>query len=415
MYKPILLFLLVMLTFIPVGSAGISYDIGTDTIIVTGYTLANPCEFVDLYNADVAGAWGRITKQGATQYDINCLIVIGDGSTTTYFADVEKQVVFTKVSPNPQFIKVRANANFRIGEIINATRKTSWRGCTITGVAQAGSDHIIRGYTGEYTGKIEIYSSLIQDFGTTSGCAILGGNGNFYVWNTRLSGININMLRAISSCELYNIELTKGRHECGIQWTKEISTFDKIIVTESFNGVFGAGSVSLGDYTINNLFGRGCPYTAYFWGAQPDDGYLINPDVDTWAFRWSTATGKIYRQYEFDLKIVDEDGNFISDSDIDIRDKNGNIIYLGKCVNGTLSTQVLNYGYYHRAGANVPVMETPHTFKITKDGFEPYAVTYIIDKKQDLVIKLTSEPIPLDLLCVFIGTFIFAMLKRRNL
>ena len=54
----------------------ISYDAGTDTITVTAGTEAVPITFTDIYNADVAGAWGQVTKTG-NMFVFDCKLAVG--------------------------------------------------------------------------------------------------------------------------------------------------------------------------------------------------------------------------------------------------------------------------------------------------------------------------------------------------
>ena len=371
----------------------ITYSAVTNTITVTEYTEATPCNFTDIYNADVAGGWGVVTRQCTNQFCFDCKLVIGDASTVTWFADTEKTVIFIATASHIQFIQIRTNANFRIGEIINAGRRTSWKGCTITGVAQADSNGLIRNYTSEPTGKIEIYSSSLIDLGTTSGCSILLYSGNYYVWNSILSGMNVWMRWSTTSCEFYNTSMAKGRNEGAIFHPKIIGLFDKITITESFNGVVAAGATDVGDYTIKNLNSAGCPYVAYFWGVQPSDGYLINPDIDTWAFYWASGmTSKIYRQYEVDLNVVDSGGTGIDTAKVKIWNKD-DIIKTNTTTNasGVLATQTLNYGYYNQSGGNTPVMKTPHEMRIYKYGKEMLSSKSSIEAKTDWALTMLTD------------------------
>jgi len=109
----------------------ISYNAGTNTITITGYTAGTPCTFLDVYNADVAGGWGKVTKQCVNQYCLNAKLVIGDGSTTTWFVDSAQQILwndalFTTVI---HMITIKTNATAIFGKLLSATDKTCYDGC----------------------------------------------------------------------------------------------------------------------------------------------------------------------------------------------------------------------------------------------------------------------------------------------
>ena len=95
----------------------IAYNSGTNIITVTGYTEATPCNFTDIYNADVSGSWGVVTRQCSNQFCITAGIKIGDGSTATYFKDTSKMVRFTAYTAGYRdAMTVKANGNAEIGE-----------------------------------------------------------------------------------------------------------------------------------------------------------------------------------------------------------------------------------------------------------------------------------------------------------
>jgi hypothetical protein len=60
-----------------------------------GGTLANPYTFTDIYNADVAGGWGKVTKNGNTYY-INARLDVLNNVTlnSTYFRALSENVTF---------------------------------------------------------------------------------------------------------------------------------------------------------------------------------------------------------------------------------------------------------------------------------------------------------------------------------
>ena len=367
----------------------VTYNAGTDTITVTGYTAGTPCTFLDIYNADVAGSWGQVTKQCNNQFCFDCKLVIGDASTATHFADTEKMVIFTATASHIRTIQVRTNANFRIGEIINAARRTSWKGCTIIGVAQANSTYIICSYPSE-TGAIRIYSSTLIDLGTNGGCTICHYTTDFHIWNTVCMGIQMWFAWSTSTCELYNTQFTKiGGVEGVILYPKEINVFDKVSMFESCGAALASGTAQEANFAIKNIYCRGNTYIWYVWGAWTKTGNFINVDSDTWSFRWLSCTGKIYRQYEFDLKVIDKDNAAINAATVKVWDKDSNLIVdTTTNASGVIATQTITRGYYNYANGNTLQESSPHLIKIEKAGYTTYEADFTLEDKTDWTIAL---------------------------
>ncbi len=74
----------------------ITYNAGTDTITVTAGTAGSPNTFTDIYNADVAGSWGQVTKTG-NMFVFSAKLQVGDGSTATYLHDTFKKVTLNEI------------------------------------------------------------------------------------------------------------------------------------------------------------------------------------------------------------------------------------------------------------------------------------------------------------------------------
>ena len=170
----------------------ITYNSGTDIIQVTGYSLATPCNFTDIYNADVVGSWGQVTRQCTDQFCFNCGLQIGDGSTATWFADTNKSVefnVFNVLSWSTGYyaaMTAEANANVRIGEIMDTTNKMGYRGCFL----YFNSTGSFFGIIARASGNLEMYGSVLGGgikYGSGSG-SNPAHTGSLIVWGCRIDG-----------------------------------------------------------------------------------------------------------------------------------------------------------------------------------------------------------------------------------
>jgi len=145
----------------------ISYDAGTDTITVTEGTVDVPITFTDIYNADVAGAWGQVTQVG-NMFVFDCKLVIGDASTSTYLADI-----FKKVTLNDTWTITDA-ATLKTGLLFAAEGDKPRKGCyLLLNTTEANAITVNNG------GTYLMYQTLTEDIGAGTNL-ISGATESFY-------------------------------------------------------------------------------------------------------------------------------------------------------------------------------------------------------------------------------------------
>lgn len=340
-------------------------------ITVTGGSDSVPNTFDDIYNADVSGGWGVVTKQGSTAYRFTAPIVVGDGTTASYLYDTNKYVEITtvqstyKVYLNGAALHVRANGFLKLGVVSDAGSKTTKNGCIVFSSIGTTGREAISGTAGS---SIKLYSTTVKTsvygyvwfrYGDASSV--------FDVWNSKIE------------CDLLESEKTSGSFLSDIYNTtvnsNEIANAigfrcygdsDKISV---FNADLGAvGSIkNAGPNTVRNLYARnnnqiydasGVPAT--------DDMFFIDADSDTWAMSFrGTCLNTVYRQWSH---------NFTSNAGTSslrfaLYDTNGteafNEVTDGS---GVLAEQIVTEGYFEDATGNTLQDLKPHTLRIRKYG-----------------------------------------------
>ena len=360
----------------------ITYDAPSNIITVTAYTEGTPCNFTDIYNADVAGSWGVVTRQCTDQFCLTCGIVIGDGSTATWFADVSKHILFTSATPK-EIVEVKANGHFRLGELV-ADKRTK-NGCCLH--SQRTTQTQIRAEGTGGTGKIEMYSTCLS-CDASAGLLLIYANG-IKVYNCCLSkNVYFNLC---ANVDYFNITLQNSTTG-GFRGSS--GAFDKIVVTDSAStyGVVFAGTEG---FTVKNLYARNNTRIFYAFSVfTASDGYAVNWDVDNWIFHWdASATKRLYRQYEFDLKLIDGGGTGIDTGKVKIWDKDDSLVTNTTTnASGVLATQTLNYGYYTQTGGNTPTMKTPHETRVYKYGKEMLSFKSNIENKTDWALTMLTDP-----------------------
>ena len=84
-------------------------------ITVVDGTSGAPSNFEAIYQADVAGVWGVVTKQGLYNYRIDANVEFGDGTNPWYFKDAKKNIIITGWVQNND--ANGGEAHFQLGEL----------------------------------------------------------------------------------------------------------------------------------------------------------------------------------------------------------------------------------------------------------------------------------------------------------
>jgi hypothetical protein len=351
-----------------------SYNAGTKTATASGSGTTN---FAALVAADVAGGWGKFSKDTTgTQILCQAKMVIGDGVNGTNFVDSLKQVVFTDgiLGANSEFfIDVKANSTLTLGILSDVTTKRTKEGVSI------------------FVFESTYYSFLIHP--SSSAVQIYLYGCTFYspfkaAWWQAIKAYNINCngcayphisVYLSTTPQDYNNILVAGEggdaSGFGIRRPNTGTAINNLfILTPSTKVWFQVVSG-----VAKNVWFRGEGYTVRMETLDADEHcYIINADDDgvDWTINWASALSRLFRQYEFDLEVVDNqaDGAPIEGAVVNVYDKDGNLLIgpVATDMNGRIPTQTLTRGYYDQAHGNILQDYAPLSLVITKEGYQRY-------------------------------------------
>ncbi len=298
------------------------------------------------------GQWGVVWKQSSTQYAFDCKLQVGDGSTATYFTDINKQIL---VSVSGGYIYTKVGSTFTLGSI-DANGNT-YNGCTLT-----FTNPNIQAWSSDgSTGDIYLYASMVKGYmfwrmyrGSSQivkiiDCTIDGWIGGRF---QGASGV-IKRLR-IHDGTLYGLTLVSPN-----------PVVSEVRVDRSDYAVFINADVS-SIVSMNLVTARNNVKSIYVYPASVAASLaLIDCDFDAWTLNFASA-GTVFRQYEFDLTVSNENGNALSGRNVTLTMKNGTQV-LNQATNSTgqITTQTLTYGYYDQAHGNT----------LQSSAYSPYNLT----------------------------------------
>lgn len=273
------------------------------------------------------GQWGVMWKTGDAQFKFDSKLKIGNNVDTTYLVDTNKQIEFSTatVTANGQIVvEVMHNGRFRLGAVISEGDKTSQNGCEIVGPGGSYWYYFIsRGWW--RTGYANFYSCSVR---TNGAQGIVNVDT---AWHC-LFGSKVDGIQPTADVDVYDVMLIDTLYGTRLA----TGTFDKLTVLKGTSVIRNYGTPA-GDRSVSNIYARHVTYVfKCATVTSPTNFYLVNVDSDTWAFLWDTSPqyALVYRQYEFDLLVVDEFGIPIGGVLVEIWDLGGNLVVTDTTVGG---------------------------------------------------------------------------------
>jgi hypothetical protein len=326
----------------------------------------------------IQGQWGVVWRQGTYQYQIDASLYIGDGSTSTYFTDVEKQVAFTASGgAGTKFLWIRTAATYTLGQLDNLANRITSRGCHVIYTPNVNANFINGDGVGYfYSCQFTFINGLnrIANFGLTS-----------RIWNC-----NLNKRATIYAYagDIYNLVATSmGSGDFALRETT--GTINRIFISNYYR-LIDYGGVS-GVYNLKGVTGTLAAYkTIGILSGCTATINLINCDFDVWSFYWNLAPlATVNRQYTFDLRVTDKNNNPLSGATVTLKDKNGTTVFsVTTDVSGDITTQTVSRGYYNQANGETLQEYSPHSLAIKKTGYHTYTGNFALSQKANWTIAL---------------------------
>jgi len=381
---------------------------GHGILTVSGGTFADPITIEDLYDADVAGGWGIVTKVSGRNYIIKASRITFD-TPETYLTFYESILTFYG------FFDVASGTNTRVLTFgyKHSTADTTYRGCYVNCQNPAQGGHPFFASSPSQKFYVNVYDTIIY-----------GDNENFGGYGTAYR-INYQHFKFNGGCDIRDAQFLKNRYfavtgannivrrirtqsqnENIWEWypdsTSEITDVDAQTrgATRAIQNS-GSNSWKAKNITINSM-----GYVSHF--SYSGEFSIVDTDL-------TSLPNKMYWVYDNDSSIKDyktvnlsvrDEGNVaISGALIVCRDKDNNIVFSETTdANGDIDEQEVLYaihtsgatGQSGAAGGYVTntVLYSPFTITISKAGYETYYAKRNISEKITQTVTL-KKAVPL--------------------
>ena len=329
----------------------ITYNATDNIITLDG---ANTYSFEDIYNADQSGGWGVVSKQGDDQYFIEANITLGDGSNETQLID-EDCAIQLGTNANQRWMETKANSVFRL-----TTSYFEWYPPSVQK---------------RWDGKTYFYNSSLYKRGDATWHAPSVYNDieilNCYLdFNSFFIGAgNFKTTIKESIFSLNNKSFEYGSSgECDI---------DDLTVKNALYGIKTA--------VAKKIIFKNCKFSSntydIYLSVDNNELELINSIFDKNKLLFEKNSNILYDKFEFDIKVIDKNNNPLTGAIVKLYDKNNNLIFEEATdENGKISTHEVLYRKFEGT-SETETLYTPHTLKITKDGYTDYEAKITIDHK----------------------------------
>jgi hypothetical protein len=312
----------------------ISYNAGTNTLTLDG---VNTYTLLDIYNADVAGAWGVVTRVGE-MYLFMCNIVIGDaGGNATRLID--------------------SNVGFQIG--VTGTRKTF---------------QTLAGSSFEMTGCILIFWLLSRktSYGTWKfeNCSIYERESAAI--SLYMRGDQDHKRSEFDVGRWYNRDGTCSYKDCYVKlllyfYYYTSGNIDGLVVENIMN-------VYVTSPTIKNTEIKGVLYIK-------ETGIHVTTINSSWSgLSFNYANNYLLEEWEFNVLVTDKDNNPLSDALVTLKDKNGVVKHFTLTgADGKLPTTWEVLANRYDGTSETKTEYNPFTLTVTKEGYADYETEITID------------------------------------
>ena len=375
----------------------ITYDAPSNTITVTGYTEETPCTFEDIYQADVANGWGVVSKQGDSQYLFDACIVVGNDVNTSWLKDSAVQIEFSAscITANWQrpLIHVQNEGHFQLGTLLDATDKTTEDGVSILDTEPQAHALI----DSDANSEINLYGSLFACTGYVSHFTINSDDTyKSQIYECQLDNVYISSVN--SSVDVTLSRITQKHTTYGIRYMGGV--MDDVYLHSNGYALYWYGGCVTTGYSITNLKARNNTYLILAYSlSESDNSYLINADVDNWNFSWANVqAGVIYRQYTFDAKCIDKNGNPINGVSAvgEYINPYGEAFSVSTGADGKIATQTTDHGFFDQTHGDTEQLKTPLKVTYSKKGLVTAVKYYVLDEKtKDTVLMISTADLPI--------------------
>lgn len=303
----------------------------------------------------------------------DCQIDFGDGSTPTYFKEIDKVILLGPsvfAGGYEDVYKGRAGATVQFGQCDDATNKLVSHPCVI---AFLNAGYIGKLYWFPYsTAILYEYGTIVLWNATNWGTTEFDSGGASRFWHAFHS--NLLLQKPAAPADVFGL-----RSMSMVALSEPLCPIDRVTgISSGSSGLYFNSSLTV---TVSNTDLYGYAFVFSTGSSLTGTVHLKNIRAleSMWTNQWfdTGGTGQVYRENTFDLNVFGPDGVSLSGVVVDSKDQYGTACWTAGTIttdaNGDIAQQTIYYQNY-KAGASEPaptvVTYSPHTFTISKAGYK---------------------------------------------
>jgi hypothetical protein len=357
----------------------------------------------DLWDADQAGGWGVVSRQGLSaryQYYIAAQISLGAGG---HFVGEEIDVIINGAS-KPPIVSTSSDSGMRFGAI-DANGDT-YNGCSVTFVCTSTANPIefpVGAANIPNACDFEVYASTVDGhFAGPNGLF-----GRFYrgddqivkIRDSTFQNMKFGMRLRGTASFMKDVEFSNifGIFSPFTTYGELGGGISGILVRKSYQGAYFQSD--FGDATVRNFAARNNTRTMNFRNVAGSSGnyYSIDGNIETpldifWQF--NNTVSKFFVQFSFNKTYKKaSDSSPLEGARVYIEDADGTQVTNATInASGVLAEQVLTKETYRYLDGDTPTALTPHVVKVRKYRYLFTEVSISVDAKIEGVDFVGDNP-----------------------
>lgn len=347
---------------------------------ITGYSSSTPCTFADIKTYDSSNGINAVTNIEGNIYILDCSLIIGDGSTATYFKDTNKVIIMHGI------IYTMAYGNFQLGNVgANGFPKD---GCYLQ--MRDDANNRTFGFNGKQASAITKLYDTKQNFGTYTQ---QGATGCEYK-SVQFSNVHAQVYGGLFDRVTFS--------DCwdGFRVSYTFSTAPNDIKVGSCASGIYVGFLSANYYDVYNMvFGEDISTRHFGIMSSNSNGLkfrLYDPvgyDTSKVSPRSDATDCWIAEYYTVSIRIVDKDNNPIENAHVILTNASSEILSGDSDSNGEV-TLVPEVSRVLITNPTTIIDKNPVQITIRKDGFETYKCKHTLSAKCIFSVRLKSSVSP---------------------
>ena len=328
--------------------------------------------FADLAAANTTNAWGVVTTLGANVFSFTTAIRVGDGTTISFFADVDKQITINTYKTDSfgayvigYSMNVATGSAMTFGILNDVAKKITTRGCDFSFTDNGAN---VECMSAKGTANLELYTCKVHYIGNPHYLWHNGATtgGSIKLYNT-ITDTDVLCVAGLPVADIFNLTVSQSYQTNTIG----LRTLGSVVNSSVYQSNLASMGADYSDsVSVRGLYTRGSANLGRFFfysGASS----VIDVDSDVYSVIWegTDSGGTLSQKWSQNLSTKDGSGAALASANLGLFNNAGTTVFAATSdASGILTEQIVTEGTYRQSTASALASLNPHSLRIRKYG-----------------------------------------------